>query len=130
MGSDEESYQHLSGMSLLLAAGAQSAAPESKRLESEDNRNFVLSQYNWVEANTGVFMVRSGPWKYMSYGHTYKAFKDYQPQLYNVEEDPEELDDVSAKNPDMIANLDKKLRQLIDPDDVDRKVMQDDFNRL
>merc|ERR1711879_348465 len=92
--------------------------------------DFVLSQYNWVEANTGVFMVRSGPWKYMTYGHTYKAYKDYKPQLYNVEEDPEELDDVSAKNPDMIANLDKKLRQLIDPDDVDRKVMQDDFNRL
>lgn len=87
-----ESYPWLQGRSVLAAAGGKSVAPEGKKLAADfDDRNFVLSQYNWVEANTGLFMVRSGPWKYFSYGHTYSLYKDYPPQLFNLEEDPEEL---------------------------------------
>jgi len=128
---NSKTYYGLNGKSLLPAAGGNSVAPYSMRLaQGKDNRDMVISQYNWVEANTGVFMVRSGPWKYMAYGHTYQAYKNYQPQLYNVAEDPEELRDVAWKHPEVVAELDAKLRQELDPDHVDKKVMQDDFARL
>merc|ERR1719343_1076095 len=128
--SDKKVYEDLNGRSLLLAAGAESAAPERMRLEAKDDRDFVLSQYNWVEANTGVFMVRSGQCKLMTYGHTYSAYKEYAPQLYDVDEDPEELNDVASENPEVVEQLEKQLRMELDPDEVDRRVMKEDYARL
>lgn len=128
---NESAYANLNGKSLLAAAGGKSVAPSIARLSARsDDRNFVLSQYNWVEANTGVFMVRSGHWKLMTYGHTYSAYKDYKPQLFNVEEDPEELNDVASEKPKVVEQLEKRLREELDPDEVDRRVMKEDYERL
>merc|ERR1719379_455731 len=96
----------------------------------EDNRNFVVSQYNWVEANTGAFMVRSGPWKCIFYGHTYEAYKNYAPQLFNLKSDPQELLNVADQNPEVVEQLEDRLRQVLDPEEVDRKVMEHDFEHL
>eukprot|EP00928_Gymnodinium_smaydae_P084900 TRINITY_DN6818_c0_g1_i2.p1 TRINITY_DN6818_c0_g1~~TRINITY_DN6818_c0_g1_i2.p1 ORF type:complete len:544 (+),score=103.34 TRINITY_DN6818_c0_g1_i2:215-1633(+) len=73
--SDWTSHKGLEGQSLLAAAGGSSVAPKEFRMDAhKDSRDFVFSQYNWVEANTGAYMVRSGPWKYIAYGHTYSAY--------------------------------------------------------
>lgn len=66
----------------------------------------------------------------MTYGHTYSAYKDYQPQLYNVDKDPEELEDVAAENPKVVTKLEERLREELNPDEVDRRVMKDDYDRL
>merc|ERR1719183_1797871 len=95
-----------------------------------DERDQIISSYNWVEGNTGAYMIRSGQWKLMTYGHTYAAFKDYAPQLFNLKTDPDELNDVSAQNADIVAMLMKKMHTVMDPDMVDRSVMESDFARL
>ena len=48
--------------------------------------------------NTGSFMIRSGPWKYIAFGR-YTYDKTYRPQLFNVEADPEELTDLAGGLP-------------------------------
>lgn len=129
--SDEKAYAKLEGRSVLAAAGGKSVAPEDKTLKSQwDDRDFVLSQYNWVEANTGLFMVRSGAWKAFFYGHTYDAFKNYKPQLFNLDEDPEELKNVADEYEHVVKRLEERLREVLDPDEVDRSVCAEDFQHL
>merc|ERR1712166_1123526 len=99
----EAKYKGLMGRSLLAAAGGQSVAPSSMKLNAvQDLRDLVVSHYNWVEGNTGAFMVRSGPWKMMTYGHTYEAYKNYPAQLYNLNEDPDELHNLATEKPEIV----------------------------
>lgn len=125
-----EPHSGLMGRSLLSAAKGNSVAPKSFQLSPQDDRDFAFSQYNWVEANTGAFMVRSGKWKLITFGHTYQAFAKYPPQLFDLDADPDELNDVAATNVEAVATLDAKLRQVLDPDEVDRRVMKMDFEYL
>eukprot|EP01084_Bolivina_argentea_P192351 330248_1 len=64
-------------------------------LDGDDDNNkhsdFVTSQYHSNHANTGLFMVRKGKYKYIQYGKNLKAFKNYKPQLFNLDDDPNEL---------------------------------------
>eukprot|EP01084_Bolivina_argentea_P244723 409917_1 len=64
--------------------------------DKNDHPDFVTSQYHSNFANTGLFMVRKGKYKYIQYGHTLSAFKNYKPQLFNLNDDPYELNDISA----------------------------------
>eukprot|EP00928_Gymnodinium_smaydae_P058384 TRINITY_DN4158_c0_g2_i1.p1 TRINITY_DN4158_c0_g2~~TRINITY_DN4158_c0_g2_i1.p1 ORF type:complete len:610 (-),score=140.58 TRINITY_DN4158_c0_g2_i1:49-1803(-) len=128
---DKSAYSALSGKSVLAVAGAESSAPADMRLAADaDDRDMIVSQYNWVEANTGAYMLRSGDWKYITYGHTYSNFKDYKPQLFNVAEDPDELQNLADSKPLIVRQLDKKLRTVLDPDEVDKKVAKSDFEFL
>jgi choline-sulfatase len=129
--SHPDHYKSLMGQSLLAVAGGTSVAPSHMRMKpGADERDQVISSYNWVEGNTGAYMIRSGHWKLMTYGHTYAAFKDYAPQLFNMQTDPDELHDVADQNADIVAMLMKKMRTVMDPDVVDRSVMKSDFARL
>jgi len=124
-------YSALAGKSLLKVAGGTSVAPSNMTLGSgQAERYAVVSNYNWVEGNTGAYMVRAGKWKMIVYGHTYNATKDYQPQLFNIDDDPEELKNVYADNQDIAEWLDGKLREVMDPDEVDRTVAEQDWKRL
>merc|ERR1719272_2259914 len=127
----KEYGEGLTGSSLLEAAGGTSVAPKEMKLSAgTDSRDLVISNYNWVEGNTGAFMVRTGRWKMMTYGHTYAAYKNYAPQLFDMEADPDELRDVAKQHPDIVAMLDKRLREVMDPDEADRRVVTADFERL
>ena len=53
--------------------------------------NYVFSEYHSNFANTGIAMWRQGPWKYIRYA-------GYAPQLFNLDDDPEELTNL-AQNP-------------------------------
>ena len=79
----------------------------------EPERN-VLTEYHGMGSVTGAFMIREGKYKYIYYVH-------YPAQLFDLEADPEELDDLAAK-PEyaQVLQLCKdKLWALCDPDEVD-----------
>ena len=92
------------GVSLIdLANGAQ---PERT----------VLSEYHGMGSSTGAYMIRMDKYKYVHY-------VKYPPQLFDLEQDPDEIDDLSAK-PEMAAVLQacrQKLFAMLDPVEVDTR---------
>ena len=54
------------------------------RGEASDRPNYVFSEYHSNFSNTGIAMWRQGPWKYIRYA-------GYDPQLFNLDDDPEEI---------------------------------------
>ncbi len=74
----------------------------------------VISEYHATTARGGVTMLREGRYKYVH--HVL-----YPPQLFDLENDPEELRDV-ASDPVYAGALDAmraRLRSMLDPDEVD-----------
>lgn len=92
------------GVSLIdLANGAQ---PERT----------VLSEYHGMGSSTGAYMIRMDKYKYVHY-------VKYPPQLFDLDQDPDEIDDLSAK-PEMAAVLQacrQKLFAMLDPVEVDTR---------
>eukprot|EP01083_Nonionella_stella_P201890 738117_1 len=60
-----------------------------------EHPDYITSQYHSLKANTGSFMVRKGKWKYIQYGHYLNTFKNYKAQLFDLDNDPQEIYDVS-----------------------------------
>ncbi len=106
----------LPGVSLLPVArdGDDSALPKT-----------VLSQYHAHGVRNGWFMVREGDLKlihYHGYGH----------EMYNVREDPDEMNDLTADPQAQhgFSGLDGRLHELLDPDIVDTTAKADQAFRL
>ena len=76
----------------------------------------VISEYHAIGSIAGAFMLRFGKWKYCHY-------VAYAPQLFDLERDPEELHDVASNplNCDVLAEGERRLRQVLDPDEVDAR---------
>ena len=80
----------------------------------------VFSEYHAAGSNTAGFMVRKGRWKY----HYYVRF---QPELFDLQDDPEELQDL-AGNPayaHVLRDMEAELRRICDPEAVDARCKQD-----
>jgi hypothetical protein len=60
-------------------------------------------------------MLRQGDFKY-------NVYVGYKPQLFNVKEDPFEINNLVDKRPDIVLEIDKKLRSIVDYEEVDAKV--------
>ncbi|NCT97480.1 MAG: sulfatase-like hydrolase/transferase [Comamonadaceae bacterium] len=76
----------------------------------------VLVEYHGMGSTTGAFMIRHGRYKYVHY-------IGYPAQLFDLETDPEELNDL-ASNGRYAAVLDEchqRLLSVCDPDEVDRR---------
>jgi choline-sulfatase len=85
---------------------AQGATPERS----------IMAEYHGMGSTTGAFMIRHGKYKYVHY-------IGYPPQLFDLENDPEELSDQAA-NPDhagVLAECRQRLYAICDPDEVDRR---------
>ncbi|MFW6151606.1 MAG: sulfatase/phosphatase domain-containing protein, partial [Verrucomicrobiota bacterium] len=92
----------LSGYSLVPAAhGKRSAHP-----------GVVMSEYHSNFQQTGSFMLRKDDWKYIRY-------IGYRSQLFNVKADPEEIHDLIDEEPDVAAELDRELENIVDCEAVD-----------
>lgn len=76
----------------------------------------ILSEYHGMGSVTGAFMIRVGRFKYVHY-------VAYPPQLFDLEADPHELNDLAADPSfaDVVAHCEAKLRELVDPEEVDRR---------
>ena len=84
-----------------------------------DRPDSVLCQYHGNFANTGEFMLRRGTYKYVAYA-------GYESQLFNLEDDQEEIDNLLQNEPELALKMDQELRKLVDYNAVDYKVKQYD----
>ena len=61
--------------------------------------------------NTGAFCLVFGRHKYIAFGHGFNAtFGGYDPQLFDVHADPDEMDNLAPSQTDLVASLDALLR--------------------
>ena len=101
---DIEHPDGLEGHSLLpLLEGRQAKRPD-----------WVLSQYHANMQNTGSFMFRRGDWKLIEY-------VGLEPQLFNLREDPDEIVNRAASDPDACAGLRSQLQDVVDCAAVDAR---------
>jgi len=108
---------NLSGFSLMPYLTGAATRPE----------DHVVSMYMSNMANTNAFMIRKGPWKYIAYGQYGPSwYKMYKPQLFNLDQDPSELQEVSSTNTATAKMLDDLLRSVVDYDSVDREVKMEE----
>ena len=89
------------------------------RGETSGHPGYVFSEYHSNFTNTGIAMWRQGPWKYIRYA-------GYDPQLFNLDDDPEEIHDLSESHPDIVQDLDARLESLVDFDHADTQAKADD----
>jgi len=77
--------------------------------------DWVLSEFHGTSLNTGCFMLRRGDWKYI-------AYVGYEPQLFNLKDDPDEIRNLAQTRPDVARDMDRLLRSVVDIEAVDAKV--------
>lgn len=79
----------------------------------------VLSEYHASGSREAAFMLRDGPYKYIRYA-------SYPPQLFDLDADPEELNDLARgpANAMLIARMEILLRERLggDPAEIDARV--------
>jgi arylsulfatase K len=99
----------------------------SSSSSSSSRPDFITAQYHSNMANTGTFMVRRGAWKYIQFGHFLKAYAEYPVLLFNVDEDEQELTDLSNEYPDIVSEMDAILLAEYDYEYVDCIAKLNDF---
>jgi arylsulfatase A-like enzyme len=82
--------------------------------ETEKTRDWAFSIHTGTACNTSIYMLREGDWKY-------NAYFGYEPQLFNLKEDPDEIHNYAEEKPDIVAKMDKKLRQVCNIDEVHKE---------
>jgi choline-sulfatase len=80
---------------------------------ADDPNRAVGAEYHAAGATTGAFMLRRGPHKYIHY-------VDYEPELYDLAADPEELDNLAPKANGELKQFDEAIREIFDIEAVDR----------
>jgi choline-sulfatase len=97
---------------------ADAALPGASLLRALDPARAVFSEYHAIGAPSGAFMLRRGRWKY----HHYVGF---EPELFDLEDDPEETRNVARSAPARVREHEALLRRLCDPEAVDRAAKRD-----
>lgn len=85
-----------------------------------DPERVVFSEYHAAGSVSAAYMLRMGRYKYIHY-------LGFQPELFDLESDPEEINDLGA-NSNMSKTIDmfeKILKSICDPIDLDRQAKQD-----
>jgi len=86
---------------------------------ADDRPDWVLSEYHDSTLNTGCFMLRRGDYKYI-------AYVGYQPQLFDLKNDPDEIEDLAGIRTDVVRSMDAQLRTIVDYEAVDAEVKKYD----
>lgn len=82
--------------------------------DTPDPRRCVFAEYHESLQPTRSFMARTGPWKLVHYaGHA--------PPLFHLDDDPDEIEDLATRRPDVVAELDGRLRRAMDVDAIDAR---------
>jgi choline-sulfatase len=87
-------------------------------LLKEPTQRVILSEYHASSSRSGEYMIRHGRWKYVYF----VRYPD-RPQLFNLENDPEELRDLGndPRYENTRTECHEKLRAILDPEEVDRR---------
>ncbi len=101
----------LAGLDNLAELDGWSLAPDL-RGEPSDHPDWALAEVHDTGCDTGVFMLRAGEWKYI-------AYPGYEPQLFHLPSDPYEVRDLHTDRPDKAAEMDARLRGVVDVDAAD-----------
>jgi choline-sulfatase len=85
----------------------------------------VLSEYHGMGSTTGAFAIRHGRFKYIHY-------VKYRPQLFDLERDPDEQNDLSADpaHAKVLAQCEARLRALLSPEQVDARAKKRQAEQL
>ncbi len=110
IGHDEIATQEkLPGQSMIKLANA-----------SDDPNRVAFSEYYASGADRASFMIRKGKYKYIHYC-------GYEPELFNLDKDPEELDNLAqdAGHAKVTKEYDGILRGIVDPEAMDEMAFRD-----
>ncbi len=77
-----------------------------------DDRRVVFSEYHGHGVRHSAFMIRKGKWKYIHH-------VDAPHQLFDLDRDPDELQNVYGAFPEVGADLESELRSICDPERED-----------
>lgn len=85
----------------------------------------VFSEYHAIGSVTGTFMIRTGKWKYVHY-------VGYPPQLFDLENDPDELNDLGSDSEfeSVRQSCHKLLLDICDPAAVNQRAFRDQASRV
>ncbi len=88
--------------------------------EPDDDARPAFSEYHAAGAATGAFSLRRGRHKLIYY-------VDMEPELFDLEADPEELDNLAARpdHADLLRDMEAELRRIGDPEEIDRRAKAD-----
>jgi arylsulfatase K len=77
--------------------------------------DWVFGEYHDCTSCTGQFMLRRGDYKYIAYA-------SYEPMLFNLAQDPDEMNNLAGSKPEIVCDMDTRLRAIVDYNAVDAKV--------
>jgi len=85
-----------------------------------NSERIVFSEYHAAGAVSGAFMIRQGDWKYIYY-------VGFEPELFNLQTDPEELHNVASLNENIkvVEHLHNALLNICDPIATDKLAHED-----
>ncbi|MGI9387381.1 MAG: sulfatase-like hydrolase/transferase, partial [Methyloligellaceae bacterium] len=89
-------------------------------IEGQDADRAVFSEYHGMGSKTAAYMIRKGP-------HKLVAYADYPPQLFDLSEDPKELNDLAddANAKPILDELMGELNKVCDPLATDAEAKAD-----
>lgn len=91
--------------------------------ESPRQRDWAFAEYHGDRVGTGAFMLRRSRWKLIHY-------VGYEPQLFDLEADPWEMDNRAEAEPEIVAELMQILSQTVDCEAVHRRAVAYDKRRF
>lgn len=94
--------------------------------EADDPNRPAFSEYHDGGSITGFLMIRQGPWKYI-------AYPGFAPQLFNVDDDPHERNDLglSAEHAPIRQALHNSMCETFgDPDQISDQAFADQAKRI
>jgi arylsulfatase K len=97
-----------------------SLMPELHGERAPERPDYVFSEYHSNFQNTSSFMLRRGDWKYV-------AYDGYDSQLFDLQNDPYEMINLVAAQPQRAEQMDADLRDLVDYPEVADRVR--DYNK-
>lgn len=94
-------------------------------IAGEEADRAVFSEYHGMGSKTAAYMLRKGAYKLVSYA-------SYPPQLFDVEEDPDELNDLAqdANAQPILNELSAELQKICDPVQTDAQAKADQLKLM
>lgn len=91
----------------------------------EDTERQIFSEYHAVHSSSASMALRGGQWKL----HHHVG---YPPRLFNLATDPNEMNDLVGlpEHAPILARLERELKKLVDPEELDRTVKDDQAARM
>ncbi len=85
-----------------------------------DDKRIAFSEYHASSSISGAYMIRKGKWKYIYY-------VGFDPELFDLEQDPEEMIDLSQidEYKDILNELKSDLYEICDPEEMNKQAFID-----